>query len=311
MHPTDTRTSGTDDLASGTDAAIRRRWNRHEGRFWAAEAARFDRMLGGYGAELVAAATLQPGEHVLDVGCGAGATTLDAAWSVGPRGHALGLDLSRPLLDVARARARELGVDNVAFVEADAQLHPFAPLAFDAVASRFGAMLFADPEAAFANLARALRPAGRLVLVTWAERAANAWVTVPEAAVAAHIGSADDAEDVAELPAPSDVSGVADARPAPGAFSLADPRRIEALLCSAGFSDVRVCRRRHDVWVGSDVTDALGFFERSLGPARANLPDALFSAVGRTLRASLLAYARDDGIWLPSAAWLTTARRAT
>jgi SAM-dependent methyltransferase len=271
---------------------VRTRWNGPEGRLWAEEADRYDRMLGGHGADLITAAALRTGEHVLDVGCGAGASTVEAAWAVGARGHALGVDVSRPLLAAAAARAADGGLANVAFVEADAQAHPFAPAAFDVVLSRFGAMLFPDPAAAFANLRRALRPDGRLAFVTWAERGANGWATVPDAAVRAHVPA----------PPPAEEGG-------PCAFSLADAAHVSSLLVGAGFVDVRITRRAREVWVGRDVSDTIDFYERHLGDARARLGSELVGAITRTLRCALLSYARDDGVWLPSAAWLVTARR--
>jgi SAM-dependent methyltransferase len=273
---------------------VRDRWNGPEGRLWAEEAERHDRMLGGHGVDLLASAGLRAGEQVLDVGCGAGASTVDAARAVGPRGHVLGVDVSRPLLAVAARRAADAGLASAAFVEADAQRHPFTPAVFDVVVSRFGLMLFTDPEAAFANLRRALRPGGRLAFVTWAERAANGWTTVPDAAMGAHV--------------PSAPTGAGERGPC--AFSLADPGRISSLLAAVGFADVVLTRRERDVWVGRDVSDTIWYFERHLGDARAALGDELVAAITRTLRCALLSYARDDGVWLPSASWLVTARRA-
>src|SRR5262249_49827176 len=141
-------------------------WAR-EGEQWVAEADRYDAMLQSFGAAVLAAASLSPGERVADVGCGNGAMTIDAARRVGPNGRALGIDISIPMLDLARRRAKEAGVGNVEFVEADAQVHPFGGGSLDAILSRFGVMFFDDPQAAFANFASALRPRGRIALVCW------------------------------------------------------------------------------------------------------------------------------------------------
>src|SRR5579885_3498256 len=112
-------------------------------------------------------AAIQSGERILDIGCGSGETTLELARRAGPAGSALGVDISRLLLDAARAAARQAALANVSFQEADAQTHAFAPASFDLVFSRFGVMFFEDPDAAFRNLKTALRPGGRLCFVCW------------------------------------------------------------------------------------------------------------------------------------------------
>ena len=126
--------------------------------FWVREADRWDGTSGRFGDAMLEAAELEPGQRVLDVGCGAGSTTIEAARRVAPTGHAVGIDNSGPALELARVRADASGLDGVGFIEADAQVHPFEPEAFDAVISRFGTMFFDDPGAAFANLRHALRP---------------------------------------------------------------------------------------------------------------------------------------------------------
>jgi ubiquinone/menaquinone biosynthesis C-methylase UbiE len=118
------------------------------------------------GAALLDAAGLQPGARVLDVGCGMGDTTLRAARRVGPSGLALGVDASVSMLERARRRAADAGLAHVGFVHADAQTQRFAPLRFDAIVSTRGADAFADPDAGFVNLARALRGGGRLSVVS-------------------------------------------------------------------------------------------------------------------------------------------------
>jgi SAM-dependent methyltransferase len=275
-------------MATTTLAA--NQWNGAEGHLWATETARYDRMLEPYGRALAGALALAPGESVLDVGCGAGASTLAAAAAVGPGGRVRGVDLSAPLLEVAQARVAEM--PQVELVHADASTTPYPPATFDAITSRFGMMLFPAPEAAFAHLAGALKPGGRLVFTTWAERAANAWMTIPLAAVAAHI----------ELPPPAD--------DAPCAFALAAPSRIHELCAKAGLVDVRIVRREERVHVGRDVTDTVAFYERTAGDLRAMLGDELADRIVATLRMALVPYAEGDCVRLASAAWIVSARRA-
>ena len=192
-------------------------WNGRPADFWVKEAEHFDTMLAPFGRRLLTAAALEPGEVVLDVGCGNGAISLEAARSVGPGGRVTGLDLSSPMLGMARRRAEELTID-VDFVHGDAQTDSFDQ-PFDVVVSRFGVMFFDDPEVAFANLAMAARPGGRLCFVCWQEMFANEWITVPAMAIVAHVG-------MPEVPEPG----------TRGPFALADTQRTRGLLESAGWS---------------------------------------------------------------------------
>jgi ubiquinone/menaquinone biosynthesis C-methylase UbiE len=143
------------------------------GHHWVAEAERYDRMLRPWGDAVLDAAAPAAGERVLDVGCGTGATTLAAAARVAPGGHAVGVDLSPPMLSLARDRAGRQGIENVSFVEDDAQIADFQPGEFDAAVSRFGVMFFADPAAAFANIRGAMRTGGRLAFACWQDLAHN------------------------------------------------------------------------------------------------------------------------------------------
>ena len=169
------------------NADQREQWAR-EGAQWVAEADRYDTMFQPFGEAVLAAASLAPGERVADVGSGNGALTIEAARRVGPTGMALGIDISTPMLDLARRRATQAGTGNVKFVEADAQVHPFGGGSLDAILSRFGVMFFDDPQAAFANLAGALRPGGRLAFACWQDLFQNEWMLVPGAAAAQYVG---------------------------------------------------------------------------------------------------------------------------
>ena len=275
---------------SNTEAA--RAWDGGDGDFWAAHADRFDASLGGYDEPLFAAAAIGVSDHVLDIGCGTGQTTREAARRA-PGGTALGVDLSSAMLAVARVRAAGEGLANVSFAQADAQIHPFAPRSIDVAVSRTGAMFFGDPVAAFGNIAAALRPGGRLVLVVWQPAADNPWLTELVGALAAG----------RELPAPPP--------DAPGPFALSDPHRVRAVLCAAGYQDITVTGVRAPMRWGTEVGDTVDFM-LSMGFSQFLLRD--LDPAGRTraeaaLRDSVAAHHNGSGVTYPSACWLVTAVR--
>ena len=248
---------------------------------WRREAVRFDRMLEAYGQRLLAAANLVAGDVVLDVGCGAGATTLAAAAAVQPGGRAVGVDLNPELLDLAASRGEGgVGVD---WVCGDAATVAYGS-SFDAVISRFGMMLFAEPLAAFGHILGSLRMDGAVTYVTWTRPAENEWHALPFRAIG--------------LPVPeADI----------GPFALADSDRNVALLRASGCADVAVETIRDDVWVANDVEDAVAFLELSL---RHRIPDDHDRQ--RVLDAARLRFAEfltRDGVRLPSVALLCRATR--
>jgi len=159
-------------------------WDGPDGTYWAAHQARFDDAIQPHHAQLIAAAAIAPGEAVLDIGCGNGLTSRDAARAAGPGGEVLGVDLSGPMLARAEQSAKDEGLGTIRFEQADAQVHPFEAGAFDVAISRFGVMFFADPVAAFTNIASALRPGGRLAMLVWQALAANEWMTALRNALA-------------------------------------------------------------------------------------------------------------------------------
>ncbi|MDG4824580.1 methyltransferase domain-containing protein [Asanoa sp. WMMD1127] len=242
----------------------------------------YDAELRRHDAVLRAACGVAPDEQVLDIGCGTGHTTREAARTARA---ALGVDISARAVE--RARELAAGLDNVTFVAADAQVHPFPPARFDLAMSRFGTMFFADPAAAFANIHRALRPGGRLVMLVWQAHDRNEWD------VALH-----------------DVLG-GTAAEGPDPFTLADPTAVRRLLAGAGFTDVGFTDVDEPVYYGADVAAALawvrGFTCTSELLNRLD-PAAAARAVDR-LRAMLSAHLTDDGVWFDSRAWLVTARR--
>lgn len=265
-------------------------WNGYEGRHWAGHQARYDAVNSGFNEALLAA--VGSGDRVLDVGCGTGQLTRLAARRSGG-GNALGIDLSAPMLDRARASAAEEGVANVEFVRGDAQVHPFPAGVIDVALSRFGVMFFADPVAAFGNIGRALRPGGRLAFVCMDDvRRADLGRVL--AALAAH------------LP-PSGSDGTGTAEP----LSLADPTVVRRVLTAAGFVGVDCAPVEADGLWGRDAGDA-GAFLAAWGPIRHQL-DRVDAATADRAQAALVEalrpYQRAGAVRLRGTAWLVTARR--
>ncbi len=267
-------------------------WNGTEGRNWAALADRYESSIATYVPVLIDAAAVEAADRVLDVGCGNGGSTCAAARAA-PGGHATGVDLSEPMISEARRRATSRRITNVTFEQGDAQVHPFAPATFDVVMSKFGAMFFADPVAAFTNLAGAVREGGRLAVLAWRPLAENEWIrTLREALEAGR-----------DLPMPP--SGT------PGPFGLADPDRTRSFLTAAGFVDVALEARDEPFVAGTSVEDAMAFVGASniATGLLADLDEGDRQRALATLRDALAAHVSPAGVVLGSAAWVITARR--
>jgi SAM-dependent methyltransferase len=267
-------------------------WNGASGREFIEQRERHERMLGRLTARLLAAAQIQDGENVLDIGCGCGDTTFLAARSTGS-GRALGADFSRIQVAEARRLAAAAGVINARFEVADVQVHPFAAGVFDVVLSKFGVMFFDDPAAAFGNLRKALRRGGRLAFLCWRTREENPIFTGGFAGAAAVLG-------FREMPEPG------------AAFSLSDTGRVGALLSGAGFGGIEFAKADEPMLIGRDVDEVLDY-ERASPTATeilAGLSPAQAAEVTRRVRDRLLAYASPDGVTMPGAAWLVTAEAA-
>jgi SAM-dependent methyltransferase len=271
---------------------MRQAWDGPEGASWAEMADRLERASTQHRAVLLRGAALAPGEDVLDVGCGNGATTLAAGAAVAP-GRVVGIDLSSAMLANGRARAAAAGRSNVSFVHADAQVHAFEPSSFDVVISNAGAMFFDDPHAAFTNLRVALRPGGRMALLAWQAMERNEWLTELRRALA--MGR--------DLPSPP--LGV------PGPFGLADPDQVRDLLAGAGYRDIGIEDVRPPMLVGRDLESAHAFVS-DMGQTRGLLDDldgADRAAALAELRAVLATHTTAEGVVLGTASWLVTAKR--
>jgi ubiquinone/menaquinone biosynthesis C-methylase UbiE len=277
--------------AGNSDEIVR--WNSVGGETWAALSERLDAIIEPLGARAMAALAPAAGERVIDIGCGCGQTTLALARSVGGGGAVVGVDVSAPMLAVARARAARAGVSGVLFLRADAQTHAFEAGGADAVFSRFGVMFFADPAAAFANIAAVLRPGGRLGFLCWRAMAENPMMTLPFAAVLPLIGP---------LPPPPDPF-------APGPFAFADETRLRGILAAAGFEAIDAAPLDHPVNSGS-LDEAVDTALR-IGPLGAILRERpqLEGAVVPAIRAALAPFVTSAGVVQDSATWIVTARR--
>lgn len=266
-------------------------WNGATGVKWVRLQDRLDNLLAPFGDAVIKAAAIKPGERVLDIGCGCGATTLAAAEAAGTTGRILGVDISLPMVTRARERNAERGL-TAAFSVADASLHDFAPGSFDLLLSRFGVMFFDAPAEAFANLHRALTKDGRLAFVCWRTMPENPWLSVPLRAALPLLP-----------PLPPTPPGT------PGPFAFADSAHVTTLLTEAGFTDIRLTPFDADLILGS-IDDALTQ-SLDIGPLSrliADLPDDLRARIVATVRAELEKYVTPRGIALGGATWIVTAR---
>ncbi len=267
-------------------------WNGRVGQRWTNRQDFMDAVLAPISSAVLDRAAAAPGEHVIDIGCGCGATSLELAQRVGPSGRVLGVDISQPML--ARARQRTPQGAQLAFEITDATIYPFAAGETDLLFSRFGVMFFAQPVQSFANLRTALRPGGRLVFVCWREPRLNPWLVLPVQAAYQH---------VPKLPemSPED----------PGPFSFATPDRVRRILDAAGFGAVTMEPRDFtlDLANGQGLDAAL---ENALeiGPASRALdgqPAELQLAAQHAIRAALAAQQVGQSVPLGAAVWMVSA----
>lgn len=270
-------------------------WNGEGGERWVADADLRDRVLAPVAERLLDFATIDSGMSVLDVGCGCGVTTLAASGIVGETGHVVGLDLSEPMLTVARTRAAAAAHSNVTFLHGDAQSYPLAAHDFDVAMSRFGTMFFGDPETAFTNIAGSMRSGANIFLATWQPLEANDWLLVPGAALLSHAPF----EDL-PLVDPS----------APGMFAQSDPDRITSILESAGFDSIVLEAERVRFNIGDSPADGASYLA-STGPGRAllgEIPDGdPTEAAMSDVIAALSEFETDEGVVISGGIWLVAA----
>lgn len=270
-------------------------WASDAGYQWIVREAALDAMMAGVLDRVLHHANLQPGEQVLDIGCGTGASCLAASKLVGPSGHVTGADISAQLLDRARNRATEAGAPNITFHRADAQTHAFAPAAIDALISRFGVMFFEDPVAAFANMAGALKPGGRLVFAAWAPPAQVPWFNIAVGAAVARLGK----------PAPMDPN-------APGPMAFQDTGRVTAMMEQAGLHHVECHTEKVDLTPKGRFEDVVSFATR-VGPASRimaefSATEADTAAIEAEVAKGFAAFNTEQGLRIPCGVHFYTAR---
>ena len=267
-------------------------WDGPAGAHRTRHAAVFDAETRPHNERFRAASGVTPRDRVLDIGCGTGQSTRDAA-RLAAAGSALGIDLSAQMLEHARRVSREEGLTNIAFEQADAQVHAFPPGSFDVAISRFGSMFFDDPVAAFGNIGHALRPGGRLVLMVWQARERNAWSTKIREALAGD----------AELPPPPATG--------PHPFSLGDPAVASGILAAAGFTEIGFTDVHEPVYYGPDAAVALDVVSglRSTRDLLAGMDAAQAENALDRLRTTIAEHQTSEGVLFDARTWIIAARR--
>ena len=268
-------------------------WNGALGQRWVAMQREIDRIVVPFGDAALKAAAPQPGERVIDIGCGCGDTSVEIARIVGEAGAVLGIDVSQPMLEVARLHCARANWAHLSFCDGDAS-EAELPANTDLLFSRFGVMFFSQPSQAFSHLRRSLRQGGRCVFVCWRAPRDNAWAMAPLSAARTAMGV---------TPAPADPD-------APGPFAFADEERLRAILSGAGFGDIDVQRFDSALILGATPRSAaeralqigpVSRFVRELGAE--HLP-IILDAVERAL--ALLA-APDGHVRLNGSTWIVSA----
>jgi SAM-dependent methyltransferase len=286
-------------MSEAVNAGQRAYWNGPQGRRWITMQERMDRVFEAATMAAVDAAGVQPGERVLDVGCGCGATVLALAARVGAEGRVLGVDISEPMLGRAAEQIAAAGYGHAATLVADAASHAFEPGSFDLVFSRFGVMFFGDPVAAFANLRRAAS-GGRLVFLCFRPMPENEWVRVPYEAASPLLP-----------PTPPPDPGAPQAEEV-GQFAFADPARVMRILEGAGWRHITLApldtaMRLAEPGNRNEAVER----EMEIGAVARALLDAEASLIARVREAIDAAFAAVEtpsGVMLGAGMWLVSAR---
>jgi SAM-dependent methyltransferase len=253
--------------------------------------------LASHGEEAIRICPPNPGDRVVDIGCGFGDSTQRLAELVGPEGSALGVDVAPRFIEAARDEAAGAGLDNLRFEIADVQAKPFEE-EFDYAYSRMGTMFFASPVAALRNVREALAPGGRLCSVVWRRKLDNNWIYRSEQVVERYL------EEPEETDEPTC---------GPGPFSMASADTVSDILTHAGFAEISLRRCDIPIWLGATLEDAVAYV-MALGPAAELI--RLSGEEAERIRPKLAAEigeamadleTPDDGVWGPMSTWIITA----
>jgi SAM-dependent methyltransferase len=275
-------------------------WTEVAGPHWVQQQRQFDHMLATFGAESLRVLAAQPGERIIDIGCGTGTSTLTIASAVTATGAAVGFDISSVMVEAATARAVADGVGNASFLVGDAQTDALVAAgspSFDAVYSRFGVMFFSDPTAAFANIRAAIRAGGRLTFACWRTESANPWIDEPVRVMRGFTP-----EPV--FPPPN----------APGPFAFQDAGRVRGILADAGWSDIEL--RTVDATVTMGAGDGVGpAVAQTMGTTvgqilRQQVDDATYAKVTAAIADLMAEHLVDGAVQFPGSVWVVTARNS-
>jgi len=252
----------------------------------------YDMELHLHNAVLCQACDIRRNERVLDIGCGTGLTTREAARSAA-MGRAVGVDTSAAMLARARQLAEAEELHHVSFEEGDAQVHPLPPAYFDIAISRYGTMFFRDPVAAFRNIRGALVAGGRLVMMVWQDHTANEWST-----------------SIQRCLAPDELEPIV-SKEGLDPFSLGDPTKVERILTEAGFAETSFIDMCEPVYYGENVDIAIEWVRRFLfvRGLLQRLDAASAKRALERLRKLLAAHDDGSGVWFNARSWIVTSKQ--
>ena len=252
--------------------------------------------LGMHGERGLALDPPQPGQRVLDIGCGFGDTTQRIAGLVGPDGEAVGVDAAARFIETARVEAAGAGVGNARFEIADVQREvPAGP--YDRAFSRFGTMFFANPVVALRNVRRALAPGARLVMVVWRRREDNDWLYRAQTII----------ERMVSRPEEYDEPTCG-----PGPFSMAGADTTSDVLRHAGFDDIALHRHDEPIKIGADLEEAIDLM-MALGPAgeilrlQGDRAAEMHAPVRAALREGMADLVTENGVVAGASTWVVRA----
>lgn len=269
-------------------------WAGEMGDKWLRYIEQFEGMIGPVGEGVLKAGAFKPGEKVIDIGCGGGATSINIARQVGMQGHVRGLDISKKLLALAEQRAAAAGVGNVQFMLGDASRTALNGENFDCLFSRFGVMFFPDSYGAFAHMKGFLRPGGRLVFACWAPVTENTWAMELRRVAERHV----------EVPKSEPRT--------PGPFAFGEPEYVEDILTKAGFGNISITPWRGDIMMGRanatpEEAAQFAFDALFIGELMADEPEEAKARALADVENTMSEFLTDKGVALPASAWFVEA----